>query len=150
MTNRTEETERHGDFVKSLVAFTQQHRAAHWSGTFAGFLEQILPSNPRSATGPSPQYMWDMIRWQGVEESANGKSRFKLFAEDLFGIDDELERLADYFRAARAGSSVGRPLLLLLGPPAGGKSSIVILLKRALEEYSHTDEGAIYSIQGCP
>ncbi|HEX2829396.1 MAG TPA: serine protein kinase [Burkholderiales bacterium] len=150
MSNRSEESERHGDFVKSLVAFTQQHRAAHWSGTFADFLEQILPSNSRSVTRTSHQYMWDMIRWQGVEEGANGKSRYNLFSDDLFGIDDELERLADYFRAASAGSEVGRRLLLLLGPPAGGKSSIVILLKRALEEYSHTDEGAIYSIQGCP
>jgi serine protein kinase len=150
MSNRTEETERHGDFVKSLVAFTQQHRAAHWSGTFADFLEQVLPPNPRAIARTSHQYIWDMIRWQGLEESANGKSRFKLFSEDLFGIDDELERLADYFRAASAGSEVGRRLLLLLGPPAGGKSSIVILLKRGLEEYSHTDDGAIYGIQGCP
>jgi serine protein kinase len=149
MSNR-EETERHGDFVKSLVAFTQQHRAAHWSGTFADFIEQILPSSPRAITRTSHQYIWDMIRWQGLEETANGKSRFKLFSEDLFGIDDELERLADYFRAASAGSEVGRRLLLLLGPPAGGKSSIVILLKRGLEEYSHTDEGALYGIQGCP
>src|SRR5689334_21407434 len=150
MSNRSEESERHGDFVRSLVAFTQQHRAAHWSGTFADFVEQVLPANPRAISRTSHQYIWDMIRWQGVEESANGKSRFKLFSEDLFGIDDELERLADYFRAASAGSEVGRRLLLLLGPPAGGKSSIVILLKRGLEEYSHTDEGAIYSIQGCP
>jgi serine protein kinase len=150
MSNRTEETERHGDFVKSLVAFTQQHRAAHWSGTFADFIEQVLPTNPRAITRTSHQYIWDMIRWQGMEESANGKSRFKLFSEDLFGIDEELERLADYFRAASAGSEVGRRLLLLLGPPAGGKSSIVILLKRGLEEYSHTEAGAIYGIRGCP
>src|SRR5207237_686908 len=128
----------------------QQHRAAHWSGTFADFIEQVLPANPRAITRSSHQYIWDMIRWQGMEESANGKSRFKLFSEDLFGIDEELERLADYFRAASAGSEVGRRLLLLLGPPAGGKSSIVILLKRGLEEYSHTDDGALYGIQGCP
>ncbi|HZD53294.1 MAG TPA: serine protein kinase, partial [Woeseiaceae bacterium] len=49
-----------------------------------------------------------------------------------------------------AGSEVGRRLLLLLGPPSGGKSTLVILLKRGLEEYSHTDEGALYGIQGCP
>src|SRR5262249_15765536 len=49
-----------------------------------------------------------------------------------------------------AGSEVGRRLLLLLGPPSGGKSSMVILLKRGLEEYSHTDAGALYGINGCP
>ena len=86
----------------------------------------------------------------GPRRECQRKTRYKLFSEDLFGIDEELERLADYFRAASAGSEVGRRLLLLLGPPAGGKSSIVILLKRGLEEYSHTDEGALYGIQGCP
>ena len=40
---------------------------------------------------------------------------------------------------------VGRRLLLLLGPPSGGKSTLVILLKRGLEEYSYTDEGALYT-----
>src|SRR5690606_20412209 len=44
----------------------------------------------------------------------------------------------------------GRRLLLLLGPPSGGKSSLVILLKRGLEEYSRTDDGAVYALQGCP
>ncbi len=150
MAQAGERTERHGDFVKSLVAFTQQHKAAHWAGTFADFIEQILPTTPRSIARTSHQYLWDMIRWQGVEETDGGQSVYKLFAEDLFGIDEALERLADYFRAASAGSEVGRRLLLLLGPPAGGKSSLVILLKRGLEEYSHTDEGALYGIQGCP
>ena len=53
--------------------------------------------------------------------------------------------MVDYFKAAAAGSEVGRRLLLLLGPPSGGKSSMVILLKRGLEEYSHTDAGALYA-----
>jgi serine protein kinase len=41
-------------------------------------------------------------------------------------------------------------MLLLLGPPSGGKSTLVILLKRGLEEYSHTDDGALYALHGCP
>ena len=73
-----------------------------------------------------------------------------LFAGELFGIDSALERVIDYFKAAAAGSDVGRRLLLLLGPPSGGKSSLVILLKRGLEEYSHTEDGALYALQGSP
>ena len=65
-------------------------------------------------------------------------------------MDESIERVVDYFRAASAGSEVGRRVLLLLGPPSGGKSTLVILLKRGLEEYSHTDAGALYGIQGCP
>lgn len=45
---------------------------------------------------------------------------------------------------------MGRRLLLLLGPPSGGKSTLVIRLKRGLEEYSHTEAGALYGIAGCP
>src|SRR6202022_2223177 len=54
------------------------------------------------------------------------------------------------FKGAAAGSDVGRRLLLLLGPPSGGKSTLAILLKRGLEEYSRTDEGAIYAVKGSP
>ena len=144
------QSERQSEFVRNLHAFAQQHRASHWSGTFAEFLEKVVPGNTRGVARNSHQYVWDMIRWQGAEIDQQGHSRYKLFADELYGIDDSLERLADYFKAASAGSEVGRRLLLMLGPPSGGKSSIVILLKRGLEEYSHTDEGAIYAIQGCP
>ena len=150
MPTNSNPSDRQGEFVRSLHAFAQQHRASHWSGTFADFLEKILPTNARGIARTAHQYVWDMIRWQGSEIDQEGHTRYKLFADELYGIDDALERLADYFKAASAGSEVGRRLLLMLGPPSGGKSSIVILLKRGLEEYSHTDEGAIYAIQGCP
>jgi serine protein kinase len=90
-----------------------------------------------------------MIRWTRHED-ASGQVRTTLFADELFGMDESIERVVDYFKAAAAGSEVGRRLLLLLGPPSGGKSTLVILLKRGLEEYSHTDAGALYGIQGCP
>jgi serine protein kinase len=93
--------------------------------------------------------MWDMMRAEGYEDPA-GRWRCQLFEDQLYGIDDTIERLVDYFKAAAAGSEVGRRLLLLLGPPSGGKSSLVILLKRGLEEYSRTEAGALYAIHGCP
>ena len=150
MPTLTEQSERQSEFVKNLVAFAQQHRADPWAGTFAEFLEHIVPGNARNVNRSSHQYMWDMIQWQGCESASEERSRYNLFADELFGIDNSLQRLADYFKAASAGSEVGRRLLLLLGPPSGGKSSIVILLKRGIEEYSLTDEGAIYAIEGCP
>jgi serine protein kinase len=108
-----------------------------------------LPADPTAIARTSHQYMWDMIRWTRAED-ADGKVTRQLFSEDLFGVDESIERVVDYFKAAAAGSEVGRRLLLLLGPPSGGKSSLVILLKRGLEEYSHTDAGALYGVQGCP
>lgn len=136
-------------FRAQLRAFTLRHRAGHWRGNFAEFLEQVLPGAAALLARSSHQYIWDMLRWSG-KEGADGKLHCSLFADELFGIDDALARVADYFKAAAAGSEVGRRLLLLLGPPSGGKSTLVIRLKRGLEEYSHTDAGAMYGIAGCP
>ena len=140
---------RQRSLLDSLEAFSKDHRAAHWSGTFAEFLRDVVAQNADAVARSSHEYIWDMIRSEGADDE-DGRFRCKLFEDELFGIDDTLARLMDYFKAASAGSEVGRRLLLLLGPPSGGKSTLVILLKRGLEEYSHTDAGALYAIQGCP
>ncbi len=141
--------ERQSSFLKSLLDFSKEHRAALWEGSFGSFLETVFPADPRGVSRTSHQYMWDMMRSAGFDDSGS-RVRCQLFEDELYGIDDTIERVVDYFKAASAGSEVGRRLLLLLGPPSGGKSSLVILLKRGLEEYSHAEAGAIYGIDGCP
>ena len=140
-------------FVDDLTSFASTHQTSRWQGTFAEYFQDILPANPYRLIRSSHQYVYDMLNWYRDVRCTEGEeagSPKDLFTEDLYGIDNALERVVEYFKAASAGSDVGRRLLLLLGPPSGGKSSIVILLKRALEEYSHTDEGAIYALQGSP
>lgn len=144
--------QRRSGFVEALGAFARQHRAKAWQGDFGDFLTRVLPTSPAALARSSHQYIWDMLRWYGrdtVGDDENLKAR-ELFRRELFGIDAPLGRVADYFKAAAAGSDVGRRLLLLLGPPSGGKSTLAILLKRGLEEYSRTDEGALYAIAGSP
>ena len=156
------------NFYQSLVTFTKEHRAADWSGSFGEFLEQVVNADPQAVARNSHQYLWDMVRWtQRTGSETDGSSNDdaasaeagnnnnasaigKLFGDELFGIDESITRVVDYFKAAAAGSEVGRRLLLLLGPPSGGKSTLVILLKRGLEEYSYTDAGALYGVAGCP
>src|SRR5437016_12456295 len=142
-------SERRSSLLRSLSDYSKQHRAAHWTGSFAKFLEAIFPADPHGLARTSHQYAWDMMRAEGFDDT-KGRMRCQLFEDELYGINDTIERLVDYFKAASAGSEVGRRLLLLLGPPSGGKSTLVILLKRGLEEYSHTDPGAMYAIHGCP
>src|SRR5690606_41457516 len=124
--------------------------------TFGEFLRTIVPGHGRQLARTSHEYLWDMLCWFGRNGqtpnsiATNGESAGpkELFKRELFGIDEPLSRVVDYFKAAAAGSELGRRLLLLLGPPSGGKSTMAILLKRGLEQYSHTDEGAIYALQG--
>ena len=137
-------------FVESLGAYSRQHRAKHWSGTFEEFLRDIVPSSPRILARTSHEYLWDMLCWFGRSQSEPDSSPSALFQRELFGIDAPLARVVDYFKGAAAGSDVGRRLLLLLGPPSGGKSTMAILLKRGIEEYSHTDAGAVYALAGSP
>lgn len=138
-------------FIDSLSEFAKEHRARHWEGTFREFLETVVADRAELLARSSHQYIWDMLRWYGEQHGGEGdKLHRHLFDNELFGMNRALERITDYFKAASAGSEVGRRLLLLLGPPSGGKSTMVILMKRALEEYSHTEPGALFAIDGCP
>jgi serine protein kinase len=141
------------EFIESLSSFSRLHRAQRWEGTFAEFLTQIVPANAAAVARTSHEYLWDMLRWHGRNAAADTPESMaaqELFRRELFGIDEPLGRVVDYFKAAAAGSDVGRRLLLMLGPPSGGKSTLAILMKRGLEEYSRTDEGAIYAVKASP
>jgi len=141
------------DFLVSLSSFSRLHRAQRWEGSFGDFLKSVLPHNAAALARSSHQYIWDMLRWHGqaaTSDCSESQRARELFRRELFGIDEPLSRVVEYFKGAAAGSDVGRRLLLLLGPPSGGKSTLAILLKRGLEEYSRTEEGALYAIRGSP
>src|SRR5471032_2686113 len=144
-----DETSQRAHLMRRMEAFTAEHRVDRWDGTFSDFVTHILPGSAAQLARNAHQYLWDMMRWSGHADSG-GHFRCRLFDDELFGIDEAIDRVAAYFKAAAAGSEVGRRMLLLLGPPSGGKSTLVILLKRGLEEYSRTQEGAVYGIAGCP
>ena len=65
---KTATTERHSDFLKSLVEFTKDHRAARWSGTLSEFLEGVFRADPKGIVRSSHQYTWDMLRANGFDE----------------------------------------------------------------------------------
>ncbi len=91
-----------------------------------------------------------MIKSHGVED-INGRKRYKFFEQEIFGLDRAVEKLVEeYFHSAARRLDVRKRILLLMGPVSGGKSTLVTLLKRGLEQYSRTDAGAVYAIEGCP
>ena len=83
-------------------------------------------------------YVSDMIEHFG---------RDRVF-EGVFGMEKQLDDIVAYFRAHSM--SMERRLLLLVGPQGSGKSMTVDRLKRKLEEYSHSSDGALYAVEGCP
>jgi serine protein kinase len=56
--------------------------------------------------------------------------------------------LVQIFKSAARGYGTEKRVLLLHGPASNAKSIIVCLLKKGLEAYSKTDDGALYSLSG--
>lgn len=119
-----------------------------WSGTFKQYIELLRKDPSPAKTAHSRVY--DMIKSHGVED-INGRKRYKFFEQEIFGLDRAVEKLVEeYFHSAARRLDVRKRILLLMGPVSGGKSTLVTLLKRGLEQYSRTDAGAVYAIEGCP
>ncbi len=68
-----------------------------------------------------------------------------LGSDAVFGLDATLHQLVMTLRAGARGLGPERRLLLLHGPVGSAKSTIARILKRGLEAYTRTDDGAIYT-----
>ena len=125
----------------------------HWQGTFQQYLD-LLEQNPLIAR-TSHQRLYDMILSYGQDEVEIDKEKvpsyrfFKDPIEDgrdgVFGLERSLRDLVAMFKAAAHGFGPERRVLLLHGPVGSSKSTIVRLLKKGLEAYSRTPEGALYT-----
>ena len=136
------------DFLRRLGEYRSLENKLAWEGTFLDYLE-ILKERPYVAQLAHSR-IYNMIKSAGVEEKDNVK-RYKFFSSELYGLDKTLEKLVEeYFHPAARRLDVRKRILLLMGPVSGGKSTLVALLKRGLERFSRTDEGALYAIKGCP
>jgi serine protein kinase len=136
------------NLVARLEAYRAEEQQLAWRGTFREYFDLVL-ANPRIAR-LSHARVFDMLMAGGVTTLPDGDRSYGFFADELYGIDKPLQHLVDYFASAARRLEVRKRILLLMGPVGGGKSTIVAMLKRGLEEYSRDDDGAVYSIAGCP
>jgi len=125
--------------LEKIAAHLQTHRMAAWEGTFRDYLALVL-QQPTLAQRAHAR-LYSMIHTAGVRVDEAGKEHYAFFERDLFGIDEPLAKVVEYFKASALGSDVGRRILLLYGPPSSGKSQLVILLKRGLEEFRTRTQG---------
>ena len=119
-----------------------------WEGTFANYLRMVAedPSTSRL----SHAYIHDAIAGRGSDVTPDGDRVYGLFQGEIFGLEEPLDRIVQYFAASAQRFEVRKRILLLLGPPASGKSTVTDLIKRAMEAHSRSDDGVVYAIKGCP
>ncbi len=145
-----------GTDLIAMIASRQNladYQKKHWHGTFAEYLD-IVRTNPK-VTRTAYQRLYDMILGFGTEEIYVNKEKFvryKFFddpvdqGEDgVFGLDRTLFNLVNILKSAAHRYGTERRVLLLHGPVGSSKSTIARLLKKGLEHYSKTDDGALYT-----
>ena len=138
------------DILKQAEEQRQTTSKLHWEGTFKDYLE-IVAKNPR-VSDLSHARLYDMIIAAGVEETGEGQPKsYQFFEGELFGMEKTIQHLVEeYFAPAARRLDIRKRILMLVGPVGGGKSTLSTLLKKGLEKYSKTDEGAVYAIKGSP
>lgn len=136
------------DILRKIQQHREEERRLKWEGTFSEYLE-IIRERPEVAQSAHSR-VYNMIKDAGIDE-VDGNRSYSFFSEELYGLEEPIERLVEeYFHPAAKRLDVRKRILLLMGPVSGGKSTLVTVLKRGLEKYSHEDSGAVYAIKGCP
>jgi serine protein kinase len=137
------------DVLKAAAEHRQQEDTLRWAGTFANYLE-IIKDNPKVADLAHAR-VYDMVMAGGMDEASEGKRTYRFFEGEIFGLERTLTHLVEeYFSPASRRLDIRKRILMLVGPVGGGKSTLVTLLKKGMERYSRSDQGAIYAIKGCP
>src|SRR6185369_7102731 len=131
----------------------QEYQELNWEGSLQDYLK-LVQDTPR-ATRNAFQRIYDMILAHGVEEHVEHKkktTRYRFFRDyahngrdAVYGIDQSLTHLVDIFKSASRNYGTERRVILLHGPVGSAKSTIVRLLKKGLEEYSKTPDGAMFT-----
>jgi len=128
---------------------TKQFQLLNGQMTFAEYIAKV-EANPKLAR-TAYQRMFDMIMCQGTKQLKKYRrtyTHYNFFSNQnipIFGLEDTLNKLVKFIRGAAGCYGTERRILLLHGPVGSSKSTICRLLKRGLEEYSKTDDGAWYT-----
>lgn len=139
-------------YVKSLQN-ADEYKALRWEGSFEEYLDLVY-DNPKVARSAF-QRVYDMVMSFGTEEYTEYKKRiirYKFFDDPLgggndaiFGLDIHLMKLVQVLKAAARRYGTEKRVILLHGPVGSSKSTVARLLKKSLELYSRTNEGALYT-----
>lgn len=143
------------NLVSKIASFQNydEYRNLHWEGSFEEYLD-LVKARP-AVTRNAYQRLYDMIVSYGEEEYIDNKKRlirYPFFTDPIdggidaiFGLDIPLMRLVNVLHAAALGYGPEKRIILLHGPVGSSKSTIARLLKKGLEHYSRTPEGALYT-----
>lgn len=144
--------------VKGFIAGLQdldKFRKFNWEGSFQDYINMVKerPELTRNAF----QRLYDLIIQFGSEDYTEFKKKITSYTffkdpiengkDAVFGLDVHLQKLVNVLKAASQNYGPERRVILLHGPVGSSKSTIARLLKKGVEWYAQTEEGALYTFK---
>jgi len=133
--------------------FKKEHAELNWRGTFRDYLTLVTEKPDIART--SFQRVYDMIESYGSSNYTEYKkpiTHWNFFDDPIdggkdaiFGLDVHLMKLVNVIKAGAYRYGTEKRVILLHGPVGSSKSTIARLIKKGLERYSRTPEGALYT-----
>lgn len=141
LSSNNKETRNSGndDFFNTLGEYQSNLESLRWNGSFREYMDMVAENPGLVRSSHSTMYQAYMAQ---PDYFTSGKNA-------LYGADEAFEQLEKFMRAGDQNLQLGKRILLMVGGPGSGKSTAVAGLKRLMEDYSKTDEGAMYAIKGC-
>jgi serine protein kinase len=139
--------------VVTQVNKDDEFKSLHWEGSFKDYLNMVI-ENPKVAR-TAFQRVYDMIMsypTSNYKEYKKKITRYHFFddaidhgKDAIFGLDVHLMKLVNILKAGSMRYGPEKRVILLHGPVGSSKSTIARLLKKGLEKYSRSNEGALYT-----
>lgn len=134
---------------------SKEYREINWTGSFNDYIA-LVKERPK-VTRNAFQRLYDLILEKGTEEYLDFKKHvihYKFFDDEenngkdaVFGLDVPLMKLMNVLRAAAQGYGAEKRVILLHGPVGSAKSTICRMIKKGVEAYSRTEQGALYTFE---
>ncbi len=137
------------------ISTTEKYKELTWEGSFEDYLK-IVKDNPK-VTRTAFERIYDMILSHGTREYEENREtiiHYNFFDDPIedgkdavYGLDRQLMKIVNLFKSAANRYGTEKRVFLLHGPVGSSKSTIVRLLKKGLEAYSRTPEGALFTFK---
>lgn len=134
---------------------SKEYRELNWVGSLNDYIN-LVKKTPK-VTRNSFQRLYDLILEKGTEEYVDFKKHvihYRFFDDEdnagrdaVFGLDVPLMKLMNVLRAAAQGYGAEKRVILLHGPVGSAKSTVCRMIKKGVEAYSKTDNGALYTFE---
>jgi serine protein kinase len=134
---------------------SKEYRDLNWTGSFNDYIN-LVKSSPKVARNAF-QRLYDLIMERGTEEYVDVKKHvihYRFFDDEdnggkdaVFGLDIPLMKLVNVLKAAAQGYGAEKRVILLHGPVGSAKSTVCRMIKKGVEAYSRTDQGALFTFE---